>query len=58
MTVTFGEITDIGIWDEFCALTGVNPWCMNEGLANSETEYELTDEQVRKLGVRKTLERI
>lgn len=49
---------DIGLWDEFCKLTGVNPWCCNEGLASSKSEYQLTDEEVTELGIQKTLVRV
>ena len=49
--ITFGEILDAGAWDAFCDLRGVNPWCMNEGLATRKTETELTPEEALMIGL-------
>ena len=51
ITTTFGEILHAGAWSEFCDLRGINPWCMNEGLADHETETELTLEEAKKIGL-------
>jgi hypothetical protein len=43
--VTFGAINNAHAWDEFCEKYGINYYCMNEGLADSDdtTSIELTD---------------
>lgn len=51
ITVTFREMLDKGIWEEFCELKGINEWCMNEGLAESDTTETLTEEEATKLGL-------
>src|ERR1700678_4370495 len=40
---------DRGLWDKFCRITGVNEWCINEGLASSASEYELDENETRQL---------
>lgn len=49
--VTLGELNDRLIWEEFCAEEGLNPWCMNEGLADASVEVELTEDQARRFGL-------
>ena len=47
--LTLAEIMDTGKWDEFCELRGWNPWTVNEGIAHSGEEVELSDDEVRLL---------
>jgi hypothetical protein len=49
--LTFGEISERGLWDEFCALKGINPWCMNEGLASKNELVTLTREEADEIGL-------
>lgn len=28
---TYREIMDSGLWEDFCELSGTDPWCLNEG---------------------------
>jgi len=49
--VSFGEVMDAGLWDKFCDVTGINVWAMNEGLANRDEEYSLTEEEAKKIGI-------
>lgn len=51
IVVTLGELNDHLAWDEFCAEAGLSPWCMNEGLADSSEEIELTEDQARRFGL-------
>lgn len=51
LKVTLGEMIDHGCWDEFCNVTGMNPWSLNEGRADKGDEYELTLEQAVRLGL-------
>jgi len=50
IVVTFREIMDKGMWDKFCEMKGLNVWCVNEGLADSDEKVELTEDEARKLG--------
>lgn len=52
IVVTAREILDRGDWDAFCDLKGYNPWCINEGLMDSDEEFQLTPEELRKIGMR------
>lgn len=51
MRITGGELLNNGWWLKYCELTGTNEWCMNEGLASSDTEFELTIEQAAEIGI-------
>lgn len=51
ITITLREFADrTGMSDEACAVVGLNPWCLNEGLASADDTIELNDDQARKLG--------
>lgn len=50
MTVTLGLLMDAGNWTKACDLLGLNPWCMNEGLADRNTTQGLTRSQATALG--------
>lgn len=43
MMVTVREIFDKGLWSDFCELTGVNPYALNEGLMMDSDEVELPE---------------
>ncbi len=49
--ITFGELLDKGIWDDFCNETGVNPYCMAEGLADRDDAREIEIEQAKQWGL-------
>ena len=49
VVVTAREAIDKGVWDRFCEIMGLNPWCVNEGM-DSSTEFVLTEEQAMQLG--------
>jgi len=49
--ISFGDIKDYGDWDVFCNITGTNPWCLNEGLADRDTIAYLTVEEVAQCGL-------
>lgn len=49
--ITLGEMNDRLIWEEYCAEAGLNPWCLNEGLADADEEVELTEDQARRFGL-------
>jgi hypothetical protein len=51
MNLTLGEILHNFDWDKACEVIGLNPWCLNEGLACSDDEIELTDDQAREIGI-------
>jgi hypothetical protein len=50
LTLTIRELSNYN-WDKVCAVTGLNPWCMAEGLASGDEAVELTEEQAREIGV-------
>lgn len=39
---------DKGVWIEYCDESGVNSWCVNEGHADMDTRFGVTEEQIRK----------
>ncbi len=52
--LTFGEILNaprIGSWDRFCKKHDYNVYMINEGLANSEDEIEITTEEAKEYGL-------
>ena len=49
--VTFAEINNSGHWNEFCKMHGINPWCMNEGLANSHTTRKISVDEAKRYGL-------
>lgn len=44
------QLLEKGVWDQYCEEVGLNPWCINEGLMNSNETVELTKEQAIKYG--------
>ena len=50
IVITIKEALEKFDFDKFCDLAGLNPYCMNEGLASGDEEITLTEEQARKLG--------
>jgi hypothetical protein len=48
IVVTLREVLYNGNWDKFCELKGLNPWCINEGLADGSEEYTLTVSEAEK----------
>ena len=51
MKLTGRELLDNGWWMRFCDVTGTNEWCINEGLADDTTEFELTAQQANEIGI-------
>jgi hypothetical protein len=43
-------------FDSLCAEIGLNPWCMNEGLATGDEVYELDEDVANKYGLSHTAE--
>jgi len=39
------------MWDEVCEDLGLNPWCLNEGLANDDDEISIDVEIAQKYGI-------
>lgn len=52
ITMTFREMLDkSNNWDDFCTDVGLNPWLLNEGLAEGSEEYTLDLEIAKKHGL-------
>lgn len=49
--ITLGELLEKYDWEKSCKILGINEWCLNEGLANSDDEVEITEEQAKKIGI-------
>lgn len=49
--VTFGRLLDKGLWDKYCEVTGLNPYCINEGRASIEEIATLTEDEAIKIGL-------
>jgi len=48
LVVTFRELIDKGVWDDYCEAHGLSVWCVNEGQADSSEACTLTLEEARK----------
>lgn len=42
---------DRGVWDKFCDMIGYDPYCVAEGLMDSDEEIVLSLDDAEKLGV-------
>ena len=52
ITLTFSEaLHSCNDWDEFCDDLGLNPWCLNEGLASDDDTITITKEQAVNHGI-------
>lgn len=52
ITLTIGEIqARWGMSDRVCDALGLKPWCLNEGLANTDTKILVSRENARKIGI-------
>ena len=54
VTATFRELLDsplIGGWDYICEEYGINPYCMNEGLASGDEALEISVEDAKYIGI-------
>lgn len=49
--VTIGELMNLNVWGDFCEMKDLNPWIVNEGLADTDVEFTLTKEEAQKLGI-------
>ena len=58
ITLTLQEIMNRGKWDAYCALMGLNPWFVNEGLGSMTDEVTLTYEQLSFLGMAQGLDHV
>lgn len=48
--VTIGEMMDRGVWETFCDMRQLNVWMVNEGMADREDVYALSEYEARDLG--------
>ena len=48
---TVQEILDQNAWEEFCVMKEINVWAVRIGLIDSDEEFELTEDEVKKLGL-------
>lgn len=48
---TIKEIMERANWNKFCNIFEINPWCLNEGLADGSEEVEITIEQAQEIGL-------
>ena len=44
-------IIDRGKWDDFCQLTGMNPWARAEGLMTNNEMVSLKESEAKKLNL-------
>lgn len=51
VTITFGELMDKYDWEGVCNVLGLNIWCINEGLASSDEEITISEEDAKKIGI-------
>jgi len=53
LKITFNELHNRcgDVWDELCDELGLNPWLLNEGLADGEDTIMIEEEVAKKYGV-------
>jgi len=51
VVITLGEINELYDWEKFCEVTGMNYWCMNEGLASGDETISLTIDEAKRCGI-------
>lgn len=49
--LTLKELIDKHNWDKVCEVFGLNPWCINTGLASGDEEQVITEEQAKEIGI-------
>lgn len=54
VTVTLGEILNapyMSAWEEMCGKYGINEWCINEGMADSDDTIEISLQDAESWGL-------
>ncbi len=51
MKITPSELLELGKWDRYCKLKGMNVWAINEGLVDSKELLPLTLEEAEQLSI-------
>ncbi len=51
LILTLRELMDNYDWDKVCEILGLDPWCINVGLAAGNEEQELTEKQAKEIGI-------
>ena len=49
--ITAGELIDRGRFDEYCAISGLSPWAINEGQMDRDEMISIDSETAKKLGL-------
>jgi len=44
MKIQVSKLFDLGLWDEYCRITGTNVWAVNEGLLRSDEFVDVPQE--------------
>lgn len=47
--LSLGTVKTLFDWDRFCDITGTNPWCLNEGMCDESTVFQVTTKQINQL---------
>jgi hypothetical protein len=50
-TITLRQAMDMGVWDKFCEVMGLNPYCINEG-ADENASYSVTKRDAARIGIK------
>jgi hypothetical protein len=53
ISVTYRSIMDSYHWEEFCEKYGINPWIINEGMAESSDHVDIDYRDAFKYGILK-----
>lgn len=51
ISITFRELLDKGVWQEYCKLKGCNEWMIAEGLASENEIIDLSLEECKQIGL-------
>ena len=51
VSISLREILNNYDFNRYCEISGLNPWCINEGLASGDEIVELTRDAAKYIGI-------
>ena len=51
MQITPCELFELDVWVEYCDLKGIDPYCISEGLMDTDEVLEISIQDARDLGI-------
>ena len=51
ITIKASELIELGLWERYCDLWGINVWAVNEGQMASDEEIAMSEDEAKELGL-------